>query len=83
MLRAHPSKVLKYEWKLGTRLLTMGQLDQRDETDYHVRALNREGYGEYTCEVTNEAGAGACRFLVTGVYDRRRWPFQFLYLLCV
>uniref|UniRef100_A0A4W5N6X5 MAM domain containing glycosylphosphatidylinositol anchor 2 n=1 Tax=Hucho hucho TaxID=62062 RepID=A0A4W5N6X5_9TELE len=66
MLRAHPSKVLKYEWKLGTRLLTMGQLDQRDETDYHVRALNREGYGEYTCEVTNEAGAGACRFLVTG-----------------
>uniref|UniRef100_A0A8C7HAU9 MAM domain containing glycosylphosphatidylinositol anchor 2 n=1 Tax=Oncorhynchus kisutch TaxID=8019 RepID=A0A8C7HAU9_ONCKI len=66
VLRAHPSKVLKYEWKLGTRLLTMGQFDQRDETDYHVRALNREGYGEYTCEVTNEAGAGACRFLVTG-----------------
>uniref|UniRef100_A0A6Q2XM62 MAM domain containing glycosylphosphatidylinositol anchor 2a n=1 Tax=Esox lucius TaxID=8010 RepID=A0A6Q2XM62_ESOLU len=66
VLRAHPSKVLKYEWKLGTRLLTMGQLDQRDETDYHVRALNREGYGEYTCEVTNEAGAGTCRFLVTG-----------------
>eukprot|EP00063_Salmo_salar_P090695 XP_014065530.1 PREDICTED: MAM domain-containing glycosylphosphatidylinositol anchor protein 2-like isoform X1 [Salmo salar] len=66
VLRAHPSKVLKYEWKLGTRLLTMGQFDQRDETDYHVRALNREGYGEYTCEVTNEAGVGACRFLVTG-----------------
>uniref|UniRef100_A0A674CHE3 MAM domain containing glycosylphosphatidylinositol anchor 2 n=1 Tax=Salmo trutta TaxID=8032 RepID=A0A674CHE3_SALTR len=66
VLRAHPSKVLKYEWKLGTRLLTMGQFDQRDETDYNVRALNREGYGEYTCEVTNEAGVGACRFLVTG-----------------
>uniref|UniRef100_A0A4W5R4A0 MAM domain containing glycosylphosphatidylinositol anchor 2 n=1 Tax=Hucho hucho TaxID=62062 RepID=A0A4W5R4A0_9TELE len=66
VLRAHPSKVLKYEWKLGTRLLTMGQFDHRDETDYHVRALNREGYGEYTCEVTNEAGVGTCRFLVTG-----------------
>uniref|UniRef100_A0A8C8D045 MAM domain containing glycosylphosphatidylinositol anchor 2a n=1 Tax=Oncorhynchus tshawytscha TaxID=74940 RepID=A0A8C8D045_ONCTS len=66
VLRAHPSKVLKYEWKLGTRLLTMGQFDQRDETDYHVRALNREGYGEYTCEVTNEAGAVCFSFFVTG-----------------
>ncbi|KAL0969623.1 hypothetical protein UPYG_G00229960 [Umbra pygmaea] len=66
VLRAHPSKVLKYEWKLGARLLTMGELEQRDETDYHNRALNREGYGEYTCEVKNEAGSGTCHFLVTG-----------------
>ncbi|XP_048084666.1 MAM domain-containing glycosylphosphatidylinositol anchor protein 2 isoform X3 [Alosa alosa] len=66
VLRAHPSRVLKYEWKLGTRLLTVGDFNQRDETEYHVRALNREGYGEYTCDITNEAGAGRCTFLVTG-----------------
>uniref|UniRef100_W5LMW2 MAM domain containing glycosylphosphatidylinositol anchor 2 n=1 Tax=Astyanax mexicanus TaxID=7994 RepID=W5LMW2_ASTMX len=66
VLRAHPSRVLKYEWKLGTRLLTVGQFDTRDETEYHVRALNREGYGAYTCDITNEAGAGRCTFLVTG-----------------
>uniref|UniRef100_A0A672Q4G5 MAM domain containing glycosylphosphatidylinositol anchor 2 n=1 Tax=Sinocyclocheilus grahami TaxID=75366 RepID=A0A672Q4G5_SINGR len=66
VLRAHPSKVLDYEWKLGTRLLTVGQLHTRDETEYHVRALNREGYGAYTCDIKNEAGAGRCTFLVTG-----------------
>ncbi|XP_052001082.1 MAM domain-containing glycosylphosphatidylinositol anchor protein 2 isoform X2 [Xyrauchen texanus] len=66
VLRAHPSRVLKYEWKLGTRLLTVGQFDNRDETEYHVRSLNREGYGAYTCDITNEAGAGRCTFLVTG-----------------
>ncbi|KAM4625642.1 MAM domain-containing glycosylphosphatidylinositol anchor protein 2 [Polymixia lowei] len=67
LLRAHPARLLRYEWKLGTRLLTVGQFsDQRDDTDYHVRALNREGYGEYTCDITNEAGAGRCTFLVTG-----------------
>lgn len=67
LLRAHPARLLRYEWKLGTRLLTVGQFsDQRDDTNYHVRALNREGYGEYTCDITNEAGAGRCTFLVTG-----------------
>ncbi|KAM3850288.1 MAM domain-containing glycosylphosphatidylinositol anchor protein 2-like, partial [Diretmus argenteus] len=66
LLRAHPARLLRYEWKLGSRLLTMGQFsDQRDDTDYHVRSLNREGYGEYTCDITNEAGAGRCTFLVT------------------
>ncbi|TRY95099.1 hypothetical protein DNTS_016339, partial [Danionella cerebrum] len=66
VLRAHPSRVLKYEWKLGTRLLTKGQFNNQDETEYHVKALNREGYGAYTCDITNEAGAGRCTFLVTG-----------------
>ncbi|XP_046874379.1 LOW QUALITY PROTEIN: MAM domain-containing glycosylphosphatidylinositol anchor protein 2 [Hypomesus transpacificus] len=67
LLRAHPARDLKYEWKLGTRLLTVGTFnDQRDDTDYQVRSLNREGYGEYTCDITNEAGAGRCTFLVTG-----------------
>ncbi|KAM7376464.1 hypothetical protein PAMP_006195 [Pampus punctatissimus] len=67
LLRAHPARLLRYEWKLGSRLLTVGQFsDQRDDTNYHVRALNREGYGEYTCDITNEAGAGRCTFLVTG-----------------
>ncbi|KAG7238091.1 hypothetical protein INR49_031445, partial [Caranx melampygus] len=67
LLRAHPARLLRYEWKLGSRLLTVGQFsDQKDDTSYHVRALNREGYGEYTCDITNEAGAGRCTFLVTG-----------------
>ncbi|XP_051254884.1 MAM domain-containing glycosylphosphatidylinositol anchor protein 2 [Dicentrarchus labrax] len=67
LLRAHPARLLRYEWKLGSRLLTVGQFsDQRDDTNYLVRALNREGYGEYTCDITNEAGAGRCTFLVTG-----------------
>ncbi|XP_047467686.1 MAM domain-containing glycosylphosphatidylinositol anchor protein 2 isoform X1 [Mugil cephalus] len=67
LLRAHPARLLKYEWKLGSRLLTVGQFsDDNDDTNYHVKALNREGYGEYTCDITNEAGAGRCTFLVTG-----------------
>uniref|UniRef100_A0A673B5Q4 MAM domain containing glycosylphosphatidylinositol anchor 2a n=1 Tax=Sphaeramia orbicularis TaxID=375764 RepID=A0A673B5Q4_9TELE len=67
LLRAHPARLLRYEWKLGSRLLTVGQFgEQKDDTNYHVRALNREGYGEYTCDITNEAGAGRCTFLVTG-----------------
>lgn len=67
LLRAHPARLLRYEWKLGSRLLTVGELGERHhDTSYLVRALNREGYGEYTCDVTNEAGAGRCTFLVTG-----------------
>lgn len=67
LLRAHPARLLRYEWKLGSRLLTVGQLsDQQGDTEYQVRALNREGYGEYTCDITNAAGAGRCTFLVTG-----------------
>lgn len=67
LLRAHPARLLRYEWKLGSRLLTVGQLgEQQDDSSYHVRALNREGYGEYTCDITNDAGAGRCTFLVTG-----------------
>ncbi|XP_067335871.1 MAM domain-containing glycosylphosphatidylinositol anchor protein 2-like isoform X2 [Channa argus] len=67
LVRAHPARLLRYEWKLGSRLLTVGQFsDQQGDTEYHVKALNREGYGEYTCDITNEAGAGRCTFLVTG-----------------
>ncbi|XP_040916690.1 MAM domain-containing glycosylphosphatidylinositol anchor protein 2 isoform X3 [Toxotes jaculatrix] len=76
LLRAHPARLLRYEWKLGSRLLTVGQFsDQKDDTSYHVRALNREGYGEYTCDITNEAGAGRCTFLVTG----KAYPPEFYY----
>uniref|UniRef100_A0A674AZR4 MAM domain containing glycosylphosphatidylinositol anchor 2 n=1 Tax=Salmo trutta TaxID=8032 RepID=A0A674AZR4_SALTR len=66
VLRAHPSRVLRYEWRLGNRLLHAGHFDQSDETEYTVKSLNREGWGEYTCDVNNEAGAGRCTFLVTG-----------------
>ncbi|KAK1795995.1 hypothetical protein P4O66_009096, partial [Electrophorus voltai] len=66
VIRAHPSRVLRYEWRLGSRLLHAGHFDTRDETEYVVRSLNRDGYGEYTCDIINEAGAGRCTFLVTG-----------------
>ncbi|XP_061676951.1 MAM domain-containing glycosylphosphatidylinositol anchor protein 2 isoform X2 [Syngnathoides biaculeatus] len=76
LLRAHPARLLRYEWKLGSRLLTVGQFDeQSDDTRYQVRALNREGYGEYTCDISNEAGAGRCSFLVTG----KAYPPEFYY----
>ncbi|XP_041827265.1 MAM domain-containing glycosylphosphatidylinositol anchor protein 2 [Melanotaenia boesemani] len=76
LLQAHPARILQYEWKLGSRLLTVGEFtDQKHDTEYHVRALNREGYGEYTCDITNEAGAGRCTFLVTG----KAYPPEFYY----
>ncbi|KAM8833371.1 MAM domain-containing glycosylphosphatidylinositol anchor protein 2 isoform 3-T3 [Synchiropus picturatus] len=76
LLHAHPARLLRYEWKLGSRLLTVGQFgERRDDTSYQVRALNREGYGEYTCDITNEAGAGRCSFLVTG----KAYPPEFYY----
>ncbi|XP_045067272.1 MAM domain-containing glycosylphosphatidylinositol anchor protein 2-like isoform X3 [Coregonus clupeaformis] len=75
VLRAHPSRVLRYEWRLGNRLLHAGHFDQSDETEYTVKSLNREGWGEYTCDVINEAGAGRCTFLVTG----KAYPPEFYY----
>ncbi|XP_054617075.1 MAM domain-containing glycosylphosphatidylinositol anchor protein 2-like isoform X5 [Dunckerocampus dactyliophorus] len=67
VLRAHPSRVLRFEWLLSNRLLHAGAFDaQRDETEYTIRSLNRDGWGEYTCNVINEAGAGKCTFHVTG-----------------
>ncbi|KAJ4929058.1 hypothetical protein JOQ06_004679 [Pogonophryne albipinna] len=66
VLRAHPSRVLRFEWLLSNRLLHAGAFDaQRDETEYTIRNLNRDGWGEYTCNVINEAGAGKCTFQVT------------------
>uniref|UniRef100_A0A8C5GRL2 MAM domain containing glycosylphosphatidylinositol anchor 2 n=1 Tax=Gouania willdenowi TaxID=441366 RepID=A0A8C5GRL2_GOUWI len=67
VLRAHPSRVLRYEWFLSNKLLHAGAFDaQRDETEYTIHNLNRDGWGEYTCNVINEAGAGKCTFHVTG-----------------
>lgn len=67
VLRAHPSRVLRFEWLLSNRLLHAGAFDaQRDETEFTIRSLNRDGWGEYTCNVINEAGAGKCTFQVTG-----------------
>ncbi|XP_061785232.1 MAM domain-containing glycosylphosphatidylinositol anchor protein 2-like isoform X1 [Nerophis lumbriciformis] len=67
VLRAHPSRVLRFEWLLSNRLLHAGAFDaQRDDTEYTIRSLNRDGWGEYTCNVINEAGAGRCTFHVTG-----------------
>src|SRR4029434_6913505 len=66
VLRAHPSRVLRYEWHLGSKQLQSGHFDTRDETEYSIHTLARENYGEYVCEITNEAGAGRCVFNVTG-----------------
>lgn len=72
VLRAHPSRVLRFEWLLSNKLLHAGAFDaQRDETEYTIRSLNRDGWGEYTCNVINEAGAGKCTFQVTG-----KWYFM-------
>lgn len=66
VLRAHPSRVLRYEWRLGSKPLQAGHFDTRDETEYTIPALAQEHYGEYVCEIFNEAGAGRCIFNVTG-----------------
>ncbi|KAG1926867.1 MAM domain-containing glycosylphosphatidylinositol anchor protein [Pimephales promelas] len=71
VLRAHPSRVLRFEWRLGSRLLHAGHFDSRDETDYTIRSLAREGYGEYTCDIINEVGPGRCSFLLTGETSTR------------
>ncbi|KAG7280883.1 hypothetical protein CRUP_035193 [Coryphaenoides rupestris] len=66
VLRAHPSRVLRFEWLLSNRLLHAGAFtEHKDETEYTVRSLNRDGWGEYTCNVINEAGTGKCTFHVT------------------
>ncbi|XP_046878241.1 MAM domain-containing glycosylphosphatidylinositol anchor protein 2-like [Hypomesus transpacificus] len=76
VLRAHPSRVLRFEWRLGNRLLNAGHfVDQRDESEHTIRSLNRDGWGVYTCDVINEAGAGRCTFTVTG----KAYPPEFYY----
>ncbi|KAI3364445.1 hypothetical protein L3Q82_011235, partial [Scortum barcoo] len=83
VLRAHPSRVLRFEWLLSNRLLHAGAFDaQRDETEYTIRNLNREGWGEYTCNVINEAGAGKCTFQVTVSQLFVRWCWVCLGQLC-
>ena len=69
VLRAHPSRVLRFEWLLSNRLLHAGAFtEHKDETEYTIRSLNRDGWGEYTCNVINEAGTGKCTFHVTGTF---------------
>ncbi|KAK6478831.1 MAM domain-containing glycosylphosphatidylinositol anchor protein 2-like [Huso huso] len=66
VLRAYPSRVLSYEWRLAGRVLRTGYFDSQDSTEYTVSSLAREGYGVYNCSIVNEAGTGRCSFLVTG-----------------
>ncbi|XP_073206338.1 MAM domain-containing glycosylphosphatidylinositol anchor protein 2 isoform X5 [Lepidochelys kempii] len=66
VLRAYPTRVLTYEWRLGNKLLRTGQFDAHDSTEYIVSSLSRDSYGIYNCNIINEAGAGRCSFLVTG-----------------
>jgi len=75
VLRAYPTRVLTYEWRLGSKLLRTGQFDVQDSTEYTVSSLSRDSYGIYNCNIINEAGAGRCSFLVTGRLGGapRRW----------
>ncbi|NXD34351.1 MDGA2 protein, partial [Copsychus sechellarum] len=66
VLRAYPTRVLSYEWRLGGRVLRSGHFDLQDSTEFTVSSLSRDSYGLYNCNVINEAGAGRCSFLVTG-----------------
>ncbi|XP_067319250.1 MAM domain-containing glycosylphosphatidylinositol anchor protein 2 isoform X3 [Anolis sagrei] len=66
VLRAYPTRVLTFEWRLGNKLLRTGQFDAQDSTEYIIRSLSRDNYGIYNCNIINEAGAGRCSFLVTG-----------------
>ncbi|KAJ7345343.1 hypothetical protein JRQ81_001293, partial [Phrynocephalus forsythii] len=68
VLRAYPTRVLTFEWRLGNKLLRTGQFDAQDSTEYTIRSLSRDSYGIYNCNVINEAGAGRCSFLVTEFY---------------
>ncbi|KAM9070832.1 MAM domain-containing glycosylphosphatidylinositol anchor protein 2 isoform 4-T4 [Sarcophilus harrisii] len=66
VLRAYPIRVLTYEWRLGNKLLRMGQFDSQEYTEYTLKDLSNENYGIYNCNIINEAGAGRCSYLVTG-----------------
>lgn len=66
VLRAYPTRVLTFEWRLGNKLLRTGQFDAQDLTEYTIRNLARDSYGTYNCNIINEAGAGRCSFVVTG-----------------
>ncbi|XP_074092383.1 MAM domain-containing glycosylphosphatidylinositol anchor protein 2 [Macrotis lagotis] len=66
VLRAYPIRVLTYEWRLGNKLLRMGQFDSQEYTEYTLKDLSIENYGIYNCNIINEAGAGRCSYLVTG-----------------
>ncbi|XP_048340653.1 MAM domain-containing glycosylphosphatidylinositol anchor protein 2-like [Sphaerodactylus townsendi] len=58
VLRAYPTRVLTFEWRLGNKLLRTGQFDAQDSTEYIIRSLSRDSYGVYNCNIINEAGAG-------------------------
>ncbi|XP_053553644.1 MAM domain-containing glycosylphosphatidylinositol anchor protein 2 [Bombina bombina] len=75
VLRAYPTRVLMYEWRLGNKLLEKGQFDSQDYTELTVNILAKEHYGTYNCSIINEAGAGRCSFLVTG----KAYPPEFYY----
>uniref|UniRef100_A0ACB8G723 Uncharacterized protein n=1 Tax=Sphaerodactylus townsendi TaxID=933632 RepID=A0ACB8G723_9SAUR len=60
VLRAYPTRVLTFEWRLGNKLLRTGQFDAQDSTEYIIRSLSRDSYGVYNCNIINEAGAGSC-----------------------
>uniref|UniRef100_A0A8C5PJ00 MAM domain containing glycosylphosphatidylinositol anchor 2 n=1 Tax=Leptobrachium leishanense TaxID=445787 RepID=A0A8C5PJ00_9ANUR len=75
VLRAYPTRVLTYEWRLGNRLIEKGQFDSQDYTELTVTIQAKDHYGIYNCSISNEAGSGRCSFLLTG----KAYPPEFYY----
>lgn len=68
VLKAYPTRVLTFEWKLGNKILLTGRFESQDYTQIRVDNLSKDSYGVYNCSIMNEAGAGTCSFLVTGTH---------------
>ncbi|XP_067894990.1 MAM domain-containing glycosylphosphatidylinositol anchor protein 2 isoform X3 [Heterodontus francisci] len=75
VLKAYPTRVLTFEWKLGNKVLLTGRFESQDYTQIRVDNLSKDSYGIYNCSIMNEAGAGTCSFLVTG----KAYPPEFYY----
>ncbi|XP_043553281.1 MAM domain-containing glycosylphosphatidylinositol anchor protein 2 isoform X5 [Chiloscyllium plagiosum] len=75
VLKAYPTRVLTFEWKLGNKILLTGRFESQDYTQIRVDNLSKDSYGVYNCSIINEAGAGTCSFLVTG----KAYPPEFYY----
>uniref|UniRef100_A0A8C4R5W5 Uncharacterized protein n=1 Tax=Eptatretus burgeri TaxID=7764 RepID=A0A8C4R5W5_EPTBU len=67
VLQANPSRILTFEWHFRGKVLSAGRLDSPGYVSSHrLPAVAADDYGQYTCTLQNEAGAGTCVFHLTG-----------------